>query len=94
MIKAQSQFGGAGSGAGAQSRPSRNQLADAYQALGVSDKSSMREVKKAYRKLISQNHPDKLIGQGMPEDMISLATQKTQEIQVAYDLIVKHLKES
>lgn len=94
MIKAQSQFGGAGSGAGSQSRPSRNQLADAYQALGVSDKSSMGEVKKAYRKLISQNHPDKLIGQGMPEDMVSLATQKTQEIQGAYDLIVKHLQES
>ena len=42
---------------------------------------------------MSQNHPDKLIGQGMPEDMISLATQKTQEIQVAYDLIVKQRKE-
>ena len=54
----------------------------------------MGEVKKAYRKLISQNHPDKLIGQGMPEDMVSLATQKTQEIQGAYDLIVKHLPES
>ena len=93
MIKAQSQFRGSGSGAAGQSRTSQDQLTDAYQALGVAASNSSGEIKKAYRKLMSQNHPDKLIGQGMPEDMISLATQKTQEIQVAYDLIVKQRKE-
>ena len=89
MIKAQSQFRGSHSGPGA-SRPSKDQLADAYRALGVSSDDSDSQIKRAYRKLISQNHPDKLIGQGMPEDMVNLATEKTQEIQAAYELIVEH----
>jgi hypothetical protein len=38
---------------------------------------------------MSQYHPDKLTGQGLPDDMIALATEKTKEIQLAYDLIQK-----
>ncbi|MDX9993952.1 MAG: co-chaperone DjlA [Rhodocyclaceae bacterium] len=64
-------------------------LDDAYKALGVTKESSDQEVKRAYRKLISQYHPDKLIGQGLPDDMIAMATEKAKEIQVAYDLIEK-----
>lgn len=62
-------------------------LADAYKALGVSPDVSDAEVKRAWRKLMSQHHPDKLIGQGMPEDMVKLATEQAKEIQLAYDLI-------
>jgi len=65
-------------------------LEDAYKALGVSKESSDQEVKRAYRKLMSQYHPDKLMGQGMPEDMIKMATAQAQEVQVAYDLIKKN----
>ena len=36
---------------------------------------------------MSQYHPDKLMGQGLPEDMIKVATERSQEIQVAYDMI-------
>ena len=89
MIKAQSQFRGSHAGSG---RPSKDQLADAYRALGVSSEDSDSQIKRAYRKLVSQNHPDKLIGQGMPEDMVNLATEKTQEIQAAYELIVENRK--
>lgn len=64
-------------------------LEDAYQALGVSKDSTDLEVKRAYRKLMSQYHPDKLMGQGVPEDMIAVATAQAQEVQVAYDLIKK-----
>jgi len=64
-------------------------LDDAYKALGVSKESTDQEVKKAYRKLISQYHPDKLIGQGLPEDMIAVATEQAKEVQIAYDLIMK-----
>ena len=66
-----------------------NSLEDAYKALGVSRESNDQEVKRAYRKLMSQYHPDKLMGQGVPEDMIAVATAQAQEVQVAYDLIKK-----
>ncbi|MBI5007683.1 MAG: co-chaperone DjlA [Nitrosomonadales bacterium] len=64
-------------------------LEDAYKALGVTKESSDAEVKRAWRKLMSQYHPDKLIGQGMPEDMIKMATEQAKDIQLAYDLIRK-----
>lgn len=64
-------------------------LEDAYKALGVTKENSDQEVKRAYRKLMSQYHPDKLMGQGVPEDMIALATAQAQEVQLAYDLIKK-----
>lgn len=64
-------------------------LDDAYKALGVTRDSSDAEVKRAWRKLMSQYHPDKLMGQGVPEDMIKMATEQAKEIQLAYDLIKK-----
>ncbi|PCJ32709.1 MAG: co-chaperone DjlA [Gammaproteobacteria bacterium] len=68
---------------------SASALDDAYKALGVTAQQSDQEIKRAYRKLISQYHPDKLIGQGLPEDMIAVATEQAKDIQVAYDLIKK-----
>ena len=85
MIKAQDQFAGGPSAA-----PSGQALDLAYQALGVAADVSDRELKRAYRRLMSEYHPDKLIGQGMPEDMVKVATERSQEVQSAYDLIKKH----
>ena len=61
-------------------------LDDAYKIIGVTKNDSDADIKKAYRRLMSQNHPDKLISKGLPEEMIEIATNKTQEIQKAYDL--------
>ena len=66
-------------------------LEQAYEILGVNKGSSEAEVKKAYRRLMSQHHPDKLVAKGLPDEMIQLATEKTQEIRKAYDLIKKNL---
>jgi DnaJ like chaperone protein len=62
-------------------------LSQAYKILGVEKESSDAEIKKAYRRLMSQHHPDKLVAKGLPEEMIQLATEKTQEIRKAYELV-------
>jgi len=45
--------------------------------------------RRQHKNTLSQYHPDKLMGQGVPEDMITVATEQAQEVQVAYDLITK-----
>lgn len=96
MVQAQSQFRGGGyHGAGGQQSSAANaasSLASAYQALGVDKDISDPALKKSYRKLMSEFHPDRLIGQGLPEDMIKVATERSKEIQTAYDLIMKSRK--
>ncbi|CAA0104481.1 Co-chaperone protein DjlA [Zhongshania aliphaticivorans] len=88
MVMAQRQFHGGGSYS--QSETSGSELKKAYQAIGVEASASDAEIKRAYRKLMSQHHPDKLVAKGVPEDMMKIATEKAQEIQVAYDLIKKN----
>ena len=67
--------------------PPKDRLADAYTALGVSPESAPAEIKRAYRRLISQNHPDKLASRGLPESMRAVAEERSREINAAYDLI-------
>jgi DnaJ like chaperone protein len=66
-----------------------NALEQAYKALGVNESDDMDVIKKAYRRLMSEHHPDKLIAQGVPEEVIKIATEKVQIIQSAYELIKK-----
>jgi DnaJ like chaperone protein len=76
-------------GAGGPSgRPSsQSTLDDAYQALGLASSATDAEIKRAYRRLMSQNHPDKLAGKGLPESMRELAEERTREINTAYETI-------
>ncbi|WP_028471253.1 co-chaperone DjlA [Neptunomonas japonica] len=62
-------------------------LKEAYGVLGVKDSDSEADIKKAYRRLMSQHHPDKLVAKGLPPEMMQLAKEKTQEIQAAYDRV-------
>ena len=77
-----------GSAAGGQSgRPPQDRLADAYAALGVTPDAAPADIKRAYRKLISKNHPDKLAARGLPESMRAVAEERSRELNAAYDLI-------
>lgn len=67
--------------------PPGQRLDDAYAALGLSSSASDAEIKRAYRRLISQNHPDKLASRGLPESMREIAEERSREINAAYDLI-------
>jgi DnaJ like chaperone protein len=78
-------FGRAGYDASA----AKTSLRDAYLMLGVDESVSDNELKKTYRRLMSQHHPDKLVSKGLPEQMIKDATEKTQQIKAAYELIQK-----
>ncbi len=63
--------------------------ADPFEVLGLARKASNVEIKRAYRKLIRENHPDTLIAQGVPQEFIDLANKKMAVINVAYDRIEK-----
>ena len=78
--------GGAASAAGP---PPKQRLDDAYAALGVTPETSESDIKRAYRKLMAENHPDKLAAKGLPEGMRQLAEERAREINVAYDLVRK-----
>lgn len=62
-------------------------LADAYAILNVDPQAGDDEVKKAYRRLLSQHHPDKLVAKGLPEEMMKLAAERTHQIRTAYERI-------
>lgn len=68
-------------------QPAANQLNDAYAVLGVAKSATDAEVKKAYRRLMSQHHPDKLVAKGLPEEMMIIAKEKTQQIRKAYEVV-------
>ena len=65
----------------------QNELENAFKALGLTKVAQAPEIKQAYRKLMNEHHPDKLVSKGLPPEMMDLAKQRTQEIQAAYELI-------
>lgn len=62
---------------------------DPYVILGVEHTAGDEELKKAYHRLVRENHPDSLIARGVPEEFVRLATEKLAAINGAYDLIKK-----
>lgn len=92
QVKRQSHFHQGYQRQGAGSASSPDLLKAAYGVLEVDPSMSDADIKKAYRKLMSQNHPDKLSAKGLPDEMIELAKERTQEIQSAYEMIKKARK--
>ena len=67
-------------------------LEEAYKILGVKESDDMNTVKKTYRKLIRQYHPDIISSQDKGETYMEEATAKTQEINQAYQVIKDKFK--
>jgi DnaJ like chaperone protein len=72
---------------GRQARSPVDRVAEAHEVLGVARNAPDSEVTRAYRRLMSRNHPDKLVAKGLPESMMKLAEEKTRQIRAAYELI-------
>jgi DnaJ like chaperone protein len=63
--------------------------ADPWQILGVRRDAPLDEVRKSWLRLAAKHHPDRLVGQGMPFELVRQAEQKLARINDAYQRIVK-----
>ncbi|HRX52722.1 MAG TPA: TerB family tellurite resistance protein [Candidatus Krumholzibacteria bacterium] len=79
-------FFGAGAGGGA-GRPAAAVTATDYEVLGLTPQATDDEVKKAYRRIAREYHPDVLQSKGLPEDFMNFAKEKLQTVNEAYDRI-------
>jgi DnaJ like chaperone protein len=60
---------------------------NAYQTLGVEQTASNADIKKAYRRLMSRNHPDKIAGSNPAHDVVAEAERRTREVRGAYEML-------
>jgi DnaJ like chaperone protein len=63
--------------------------ADPYVVLGVSWEASADEIKRTYRMLVKENHPDSLMARGVPPEFVKIANDKLAAINAAYDKILQ-----
>jgi DnaJ like chaperone protein len=76
-----------GAGRRTRAHTTTDRLGEAYEVLGIGRDSTDSEITKAYRRLMNQNHPDKLVAKGLPESMMKVAEEKTRQIRAAYELL-------
>jgi len=62
---------------------------DPYEVLGITPNIDDDTLKRHYRKLVLDNHPDRLIARGVPPEFVSLATKKVAAINAAYQELAK-----
>lgn len=62
---------------------------DPYKILGVTPDMTFDDIKKVYRGLVRENHPDAMIARGVPEEFVRVANDKLAAINSAYDKIEK-----
>ena len=62
---------------------------DPYLVLGASREMSDSELKQLHRRLVLENHPDREIARGLPEEAVCIATRRLAAINAAWDAIEK-----
>jgi DnaJ like chaperone protein len=60
---------------------------DPYAVLGIRRGLPLDEIRRQYHRLVAENHPDKLIARGVPEEFIAIATTRLAAINTAYETI-------
>ena len=60
---------------------------DPYVMLGLNRGVDDEELKRVYRKLVRENHPDRMIARGVPEEFVAIANERLARINAAYDRI-------
>jgi len=85
LLRAQRSFGQYQTG-----QQRSNGLEQAYKALGLESDATDQQIKTAYRRLMNQHHPDKLVAKGLPDSMMEVAKERTREIRSAYEQIKAH----
>ncbi|MBV9330540.1 MAG: molecular chaperone DjiA [Alphaproteobacteria bacterium] len=63
--------------------------ADPYVVLGIGYDASEDEIRRTYRMLVRENHPDSMIGRGVPDQFVRLATEKLATINEAYAQVLE-----
>ncbi len=66
-----------------------DQGSDPYMVLGLMPGASRDEVRRVYRRLVAEHHPDRLIAKGVPEELIGVATRRMAAINQAYQQIMR-----
>jgi DnaJ like chaperone protein len=61
--------------------------ADPYKILGVEREASFEEIRKHYRRLVRENHPDRAIARGLPEEFVAIASTRVAALNTAYEAI-------
>ena len=62
---------------------------DPYAVLGLAPNAEPSEIRRVYRALVAEHHPDRLIAKGVPEDLIDIATARMKSINLAYQALTK-----
>jgi DnaJ like chaperone protein len=62
-------------------------VGNAYRTLGIAETASNAEIKQAYRRLMSRNHPDKIAGSNPAREVVSEAERRTREVRGAYEML-------
>ncbi|TPW29285.1 J domain-containing protein [Pararhizobium mangrovi] len=65
----------------------RGDDADPYRVLGVAHDADLSIIKKRYRKLVADNHPDRLIARGVPQEFVAVANERTATFNAAFEAI-------
>lgn len=63
--------------------------ADPYTTLGLTPAATPAEIKARYRKLVTEHHPDRLIGRGVPAEFVTIAERTLAAINVAYETLAR-----